>query len=75
MTETEKADRLRQLHRLRRQVQNAIDYLCSDRPFMPLQDHIHPASLHIGDFVIVDLLARHDYPNPQENPPRPAPGV
>ncbi len=58
MSQEDRDYRLSQLRRLQRQVDAAIEYLKSDQPFMPLQNHVHPLSLMIGDFVIVDLKGK-----------------
>lgn len=54
MDEEELQMRLEQLRRLKAQVNAAIQILEARTPFMPLQEHIHPACLIVGDFTIVD---------------------
>jgi hypothetical protein len=62
MNAEEKKHRIEQLKRLIQQATTAKGYLERDLPMMPLEEHMHPASLKIGDFVIVDLqLCPSDY--------------
>ncbi len=55
MNAEDKKHRLEPLKRLIQEATIAKDYLERDMPMMPCENHMHPASLKIGDFVIVDL--------------------
>ncbi len=61
MNAEEKNQRLHQLKRLIQQATIAKDYLERDMPMMPCENYMHPASLHLGDFIIVDLKSASDY--------------